>query len=49
MNERYALFIWSSYALTALVLVWNLWSPRLARGAVMRRLAENDAAEGIEE
>ena len=34
MDPRYALFIWASYGLSALVVVWNLWSPRRTRKAL---------------
>lgn len=40
MDPRYALFIWASYALSALVVVWNLWSPRRTRNELRQRLSE---------
>lgn len=40
MNEKYAVFIWGSYAVTVAVLVWNWLSPRLARNELRARLSE---------
>lgn len=40
MNPKYAFFIWTSYALTALVVLWNLLAPRLRRNDLQRRLSE---------
>ncbi|MBL6750477.1 MAG: heme exporter protein CcmD [Nevskia sp.] len=48
MNPKYAVFIWGSYALTALVLVWNAFAPRLRRNDLKRLLsagAESDSEE----
>ncbi|MCK9192830.1 MAG: heme exporter protein CcmD [Nevskia sp.] len=39
MNPKYAFFIWSSYALTALVLLWNLISPALTRKALLNKIS----------
>jgi len=41
----FAVYVWSSYAAGLLVLTWNLWSPRLRRGQVLRELLDGDAAE----
>lgn len=40
MNPKYAFFIWASYALTAAVVAWNLFAPRLRRNDLLRRLSE---------
>ena len=40
MNEKYALYVWSSYGLTLAVLIWNLLAPKLRRNELKRRLAE---------
>ncbi len=40
MNPKYAFFIWTSYALTAAVVLWNLLGPRLRRNDLQRRLSE---------
>lgn len=39
MNEKYALFIWTSYGISVAVLLWNWLSPRLARGSLRQRIA----------
>jgi heme exporter protein CcmD len=43
MNPKHAFFIWSSYALTAAVILWNLIAPRLARNELRRALSEDGA------
>lgn len=43
MNPKYAFYIWTSYALTALVLAWNLFNPVLRRKALIERIAVQDA------
>ena len=40
MNPKYALFIWSSYALALAVVLWNAFSPQLRRNDLKRRLSE---------
>ncbi|MBX6419833.1 MAG: heme exporter protein CcmD [Sinobacteraceae bacterium] len=40
MNPKYAVFIWSSYALTLAVLVWNALAPWLRRNEWRRRRSE---------
>jgi len=40
VNEKYLVYIGSSYALTLAVLVWNVLAPRLRRKQLRRRLAE---------
>ena len=47
MNDKYAFFIWASYAVTMAALVWNWLSPRLARNELRARLSEphTDAEE----
>ena len=40
MNPKYAFFIWTSYALAAVVVLWNLLAPRLRRRDLRRRLTE---------
>lgn len=49
MTGKYALFVWGSYALTALVLLWNVAAPRLTRTGALRRLLDPDAPEGVDE
>jgi heme exporter protein CcmD len=49
MSGKYALFIWGSYALTALILLWNILSPRITRSAVMRRLSDSVQPDGTDE
>jgi len=46
VNEKYAFFIWASYAATAAVLLWNWFAPRLARNQLRGRLS--DAAQDDE-
>lgn len=41
MNEKHAVFIWTSYGLTAVLLLWNWLSPRLTRNELQRRLSED--------
>jgi heme exporter protein CcmD len=40
VNEKYALYVWSSYGLSLAVLLWNMWAPRLRRNQLRRQLAE---------
>lgn len=40
MNPHYAAFIYASYGLALVVLVWNVLAPRLRRNAVRRQLSE---------
>jgi len=40
MDPRYALFIWSSFGVAALAVVWNLLAPKLARNQIRRRLSD---------
>ncbi|MDB5988216.1 MAG: heme exporter protein CcmD [Nevskia sp.] len=40
MNEKYALYVWSSYGLTLAVLMWNLLAPYLRRNELRRHLSE---------
>lgn len=50
MNPKYAVFIWSSYALTLAVLLWNALAPRLRRRELQRKLSEAaDLADEVEE
>ena len=49
MNEKHALFIWTSYGLTAAVLLWNWLAPRLARNELRRQLSEGTADEEASE
>lgn len=44
MNERHAPFIWISYGLTVVLLLWNLLAPWLKRNELHRTLSE-DASE----
>ena len=41
MNPKYALFIWSSYALALAVVLWNAWTPHLRRNHLKRHLSES--------
>ncbi|MGH8462314.1 MAG: heme exporter protein CcmD [Stenotrophobium sp.] len=34
----YAVYVWSSFGLTAVVLVWNLVVPGLQRSAILKEL-----------
>ncbi len=43
MNGKYAVFLWGSYLLTFIVLLWNGLSPMLRRQALKKQLAENEA------
>jgi len=47
MNPRYALFVWSSYALALAVVLWNAWVPQLRRRQLKRQLSDalEDPAE----
>lgn len=45
MNEKHAVFIWSSYALSAAVLLWNWLAPRIRRNELRRRLSEDTAEQ----
>lgn len=51
MNPKYAFFIWTSYALTAAVVLWNVLAPRLRRNDLLRRLSEgaDDETDGNDE
>lgn len=40
MDPRYAVFIWSCYGLTAVMIAWNLLAPRRARNDLRQRLSE---------
>ncbi|WP_084183353.1 heme exporter protein CcmD [Nevskia soli] len=41
MNPKYALFIWSSYALALAVVLWNAFAPHFRRNDLKRRLSES--------
>jgi heme exporter protein CcmD len=41
MDPRYALFIWSSFGIAAVAVLWNVLSPRFQRNDLMRRLSEH--------
>lgn len=43
MDPRYAFFIWASFGVAALAVLWNAASPWLARKAIRQRLL--DAAD----
>ena len=45
MNEKYAVFIWGSYAVTAAVLLWNYFSARMERSSLRARMAAACAEE----
>ena len=50
MNPKYALFIWSSYALALAVVLWNAYTPHLRRNDLKRRLSESvEQPEGEDE
>lgn len=40
MFEDHAFYIWTSYAITAAVLIWQVWQPALRMRRVRARLAE---------
>jgi heme exporter protein CcmD len=40
MNAKYAAYIWSSYALTLVVLLWNALAPWRRRNDLLRRRSE---------
>ena len=50
VNPKYALFIWSSYALALAVVLWNAFAPHFRRNDLKRRLSESleDTQEGEE-
>lgn len=41
----FAFYVWSSFGLAALVLVWNLLAPYLRHAAVLRELSALEDAE----
>jgi heme exporter protein CcmD len=41
--SKYAFFIWSSYALTLAVFLWNALAPMLQRSKLRRRLPDGTA------
>lgn len=45
MDPRYSFYIWGSFGIVAVALVWNVLSPWLARRAIKQRLAEADEVE----
>lgn len=49
MNEKHAIFIWTSYGLTAALLLWNWLSPWLTRNDLQRRLSEDAPDEDSQE
>jgi heme exporter protein CcmD len=44
MNPKHAIFIWGSYGLTLVVLLWNSLAPQLRRSELRRRLSESEPA-----
>jgi heme exporter protein CcmD len=40
MDPRYAFFIWASFGLVAVVVLWNLVAPTLARNQIQARWSE---------
>jgi heme exporter protein CcmD len=49
VNPKYAVFIWSSYALALAVVLWNAFSPHLRRNDLKRRLSESLEESGDNE
>lgn len=49
MNEKHALYIWTSYGLTAALLLWNWLGPTLTRNELRRRLSEDATDEDASE
>lgn len=47
MDPRYAFFIWMSFGIAAVAVLWNVFAPRLERNQLRQRLSE--AAEDSEE
>lgn len=50
MDPRYAVFIWSSFGLAAVAVLWNVLAPIFQRRALLQQLSEvrddlEDAAE----
>jgi len=43
MNPKYAFYIWTSYALTALVLAWNLFNPIIRRKTLIEKITMQNA------
>lgn len=41
MDPRYAVFIWSSFGLAAVVVLWNVLMPYFERNSLMQRLSEH--------
>lgn len=41
MDPRYAFFIWMSFGIGAITVLWNVLSPRLQRNELKRRLSES--------
>jgi len=46
MNPKYALFIWSSYGLALLVVLWNAFVPQFRRNELKKRLSEGTDGAG---
>jgi heme exporter protein D len=45
----YAPYVWGSFGAFAVIVVWNLLAPRLARTGVMRQLTAEDDGGGERE
>lgn len=41
MDPRYAAFIWGSFGIAAVVVLWNALAPRLERNKLEARLSES--------
>lgn len=40
MEPRYAFFIWASFAVSAVVVIWNVVAPKLQRNQIRQRLSD---------
>ncbi len=41
MDPRYAFFIWMSFGIAAVAVLWNVLAPRFERRQLLQRLAES--------
>ena len=45
----YAAYVWGSFGVFAVVVIWNVLTPGMARAGVMRKLAEDEDEAGERE
>jgi len=48
MDPRYAFFIWASFGVAAIAVLWNVLAPYFARRRLLQRLAESQEDEAAE-